>query len=172
MNNQERHLEAIKKYIGKRYGRLTVVSFDKQVGGNNYFLCACACGNKKSIQLAALKTGATTSCGCKLIERNTKHGLAHTRLYKVFRDMKTRCYNKNSPDYKNYGAKGVAICDIWLKDFTSFYKWAYANGYDENAKKMKCTIDRIDNYKGYSPENCRWVDVATQNRNKRKRSKV
>jgi hypothetical protein len=83
--------------------------------------------------------------------------------------MKNRCYNKNSPDYKNYGGRGIKICDEWLNDFTAFNKWAFENGYDENAPKLACTIDRINNDLGYSPENCRWVDIATQNRNKRQR---
>lgn len=61
----------------------------------------------------------------------------------------------------------IKICDEWLNDFTAFNKWAYENGYDENAPKLACTIDRINNDLGYSPENCRWVDIATQNRNKR-----
>jgi hypothetical protein len=168
-NNARLHHEAIERQLGKRYGKLTVIAYDKSVKGNLYFFCKCDCGNVKSIQKSGLVRGVTTSCGCKLIERNTKHGLSRTRLYRVFSDMKLRCYNPNSPDYKNYGGRGITICNEWLQDFTAFYKWAYKNGYDENAKKMQCTIDRIDNNKGYSPANCRWVDVATQNRNKRQR---
>lgn len=165
--NERLHQEAIKRQIGRKYGRLTVVAYDRLEKGNLYFICKCACGTTKSVQKNGLVSGAVTSCGCKLIERNTKHNLAYTRLYKVFRDMKTRCFNPRSKDYKNYGGRGITICDEWLNDFTSFYKWAYENGYDENAPKLACTIDRIDNDKGYFPENCRWVDIATQNRNRR-----
>ena len=143
--NEKLHQEAIARQVGRRYGKLTVIAYDK----------------------SGLVTGAVISCGCNLIERNTKHNFSRTRLYKVFRDMKTRCYNQNSPDYKNYGGRGIKICDEWLNDFTAFNKWAYENGYDENAPKLACTIDRINNDLGYSPENCRWVDIATQNRNKR-----
>ena len=167
--NARKHDEATKRYIGRRYGKLTVIAYDKSVKENLYFICKCDCGNIKSIQKGGLVRGAATSCGCKLIERNTKHNLSRTRLYRVFRDMKNRCYNKNSPDYKNYGGRGIKICDEWLNDFTAFNKWAFENGYDENAPKMACTIDRINNDLGYSPENCRWVDIATQNRNKRQR---
>ena len=81
--------------------------------------------------------------------------------------MKTRCYNSNSPDYKNYGGRGITICEEWLKDYLSFRNWAEANGYDENAKKMQCTIDRIDVNGNYEPSNCRWVSAKIQARNKR-----
>lgn len=169
--NARLHQEAIQRQIGRKYGKLTVIKYDKSVNGNLCFICRCECGNEKSIQKSGLVSGSTKSCGCSLIERNTKHNLAYTRLYKVFRDMKTRCYNKNSKDYKNYGARGIAICDEWLQDFSAFYKWAYENGYDDKAPKLKCTIDRIDNNRGYCPQNCRWVDIATQNRNRRISSK-
>lgn len=169
--NELLHQKAIKRQIGKKYGKLTVIKYDKTVKGNLYFICKCDCGTIKSIQKNGLISGSVKSCGCNLIERNTKHNLAYTRLYKVFRNMKTRCYNKNSHDYKNYGARGITVCDEWLQDFTSFYNWAYKNGYDDKAPKMACTIDRIDNERGYCPQNCRWVDVATQNRNKRPRKR-
>jgi hypothetical protein len=96
-----------------------------------------------------------------------KHGLSRTRLYKVFRDMKTRCYNKNSPDYKDYGGRGIRICSEWLNDYLSFKSWAEENGYDEEAPKMQCTIDRIDVNGNYEPSNCRCVSIAIQNKNRR-----
>ena len=70
--------------------------------------------------------------------------------------------------YKDYGARGIKICDEWLNDYQVFKKWAYDNGYDDNAPKYSQTLDRIDNDKGYSPDNCRWVDMKTQNNNTRK----
>lgn len=83
--------------------------------------------------------------------------------------MKKRCSNSKCKSYKNYGARGISVCEEWDKDYSSFRKWAYENGYDENAPKFKCTIDRIDNDGNYCPENCRWVDMKIQNSNKRQR---
>ena len=88
------------------------------------------------------------------------------RLYRVLQDMKSRCYNPKNRNFKNYGGKGIKICEQWLNNYLEFEKWAFANGYDENAERGKCTIDRIDNNKDYCPENCRWVDMKTQHRNK------
>lgn len=76
--------------------------------------------------------------------------------------MKDRCYNINSKDYKNYGRRDIAVCSEWKDDFMTFYDWSIHNGYDDTL-----TIDRIDNNKGYEPSNCRWVDMKTQQRNKR-----
>ena len=90
------------------------------------------------------------------------HGFAGTRLYEVWVKMKQRTKNPNNQAYKNYGGRGVGICEEWETDFGAFHQWAVESGYKEGL-----SIDRIDNEKGYSPDNCRWITRKAQNRNKR-----
>lgn len=123
----------------------------------------CTCGKVFNTRTDALKNGKRDSCGCK--NPNTgpvKHGLRHHRIYKIYMGMKQRCYNKNNHKYPQYGGRGIKICDEWLNDVTKFYEWSIKNGYKEDL-----SIDRIDNDKGYSPENCRWESKLTQSRNRR-----
>ena len=82
--------------------------------------------------------------------------------------MRNRCYNPHRNSYRYYGAKGVRICDEWRDDYSKFREWALANGYDENAPRGQCTIDRINPFGDYEPSNCRWVDLKTQARNRRR----
>lgn len=160
---------------GKKFNRLTVI---ERAGSNKnkqaLWLCKCDCGNEVKVISADLKSGHTKSCGCLHIQRiiqynkqtKSTHNMTNTRLYKIWYTMKQRCYYTKHKSYNNYGAKGIRICQEWINDFQSFYDWAIKNGYDENAKYGKCTLDRIDVNGNYEPDNCRWVDMKVQTRNR------
>lgn len=151
---------------GHRFGRLLVVKRVQNKDNRVMYLCLCNCGNYCTVDSASLKRGATQSCGCLHKEvssiKNSKHGKRKTRLYKIWDGMKQRCYNTNDKGYKNYGGRGITVCDEWKNDFMNFYDWAMQNGYDESAPRGQCTIDRINNDGNYEPSNCRWVDMKVQ----------
>lgn len=154
----------VENIIGKRFGRLVVIEnlgFKKH--GSTVHKCICDCGAFKEVPASYLKSNHTRSCGCWVKEIHTIHNLCKTRLYKIYEGMKKRCFGEYSKAYKDYGERGITICNEWLKDFKAFYDWAYANGYKDHL-----TIDRIDVNGNYEPSNCRWVDRKTQNSNTRR----
>lgn len=127
----------------------------------------CDCGNLVTVGGYELRSGNTKSCGCymrdRTIEASTKHGAFGTHLYRAYTNMKTRCYNPHYYLYRHYGGKGITICQEWLGEhgFENFRKWSFENGYREDL-----SIDRIDNALGYSPKNCRWVNMEKQQNNR------
>lgn len=162
---------------GQRFGRLTAVRSVKGKDGRTAWVCSCDCGGETTAKPGHLKSGHTKSCGCIFTDvmKGNRHRRTHggapaenkTRLYHVWQDMKRRCYNPNSSIYKHYGGRGIAVCEEWKTDFQEFRKWAQENGYNSEAPRGKCTLDRIDVNGNYEPSNCRWVDMKTQSANRR-----
>lgn len=141
----------------KRFGRLTVLEDHyRKENGKYYWKCVCDCGNTKYVSANNLKSGNTKSCGCLGAENkppvHIAHGMSRSKLYHIWVAMKQRCENPNDRNFLRYGGRGICVCKEWGA-FGPFMKWALSNGYVEG----KTDIDRKDNDKGYSPENCRFI---------------
>ena len=123
------------------------------------------CGTEFKSNTGNIKNKHTKSCGChkkrRIKEANTKHGLGYSRLYNIWSLLKDRVLNPKHKNYKDYGGRGITICDEWL-DVQNFYNWAMSNGYSD-----ELSIDRIDNAGNYEPSNCRWTTKTIQSRNTR-----
>lgn len=152
----------------KKFNRLTVI---ERAENNKYnratWLCKCDCGNMIIVSGNALLKSNTKSCGCLRSEtvrksKNKIHGMTDTRIFHCWSAMKDRCTNERHKAYKNYGGRGIRVCDEWLHDFQTFYEWAMENGYSD-----ELSIDRIDNDGNYEPSNCRWITYKEQQNNKR-----
>lgn len=157
---------------GEKFGRLTVVAESPlRAGGHLHWVCICDCGKQITVLGYNLKNGNTKSCGCLQREitanAKTKHNETGTRLFVAWVHMKQRCNNPKDHAFKYYGGRGIKVCDEWQHDFVAFRDWAMSNGYAENL-----TIDRIDVNGDYCPENCRWITIQDQQKNKRDNTKV
>lgn len=156
------HIEDIS---GQKFGRLTAIRYVGQSKGKQtMWECKCDCGKTIIAQHQNIKNGHTSSCGCYNSEvtakRNYTHGGGGTRLYRIWKDMLARCYKESHHGYKDYGGKGVYVCDEWKNDFVSFRDWSLNNGYSD-----ELSIDRINSDKEYSPTNCRWATLIEQANN-------
>lgn len=155
--------------IGQKFGKLTVIEKSTNTKqGKQMWVCKCDCGKTKAkpVNTSDLKAGRVKSCGCLYFEsnkgRNRVHGLTHSRIYNIRQSFLSRCYNEKNVAFKNYGGRGITVCEEWRNSFNAFYDWATANGYSENL-----TLDRIDSNGNYEPSNCRWVSMKEQENNRK-----
>lgn len=134
--------------VGQKFGKLTVLSLSHTLK-RTFWKCKCDCGNECIVKASKLKNGQTQSCKCI---RNVRNGLAKSKIYNIYKAMLNRCYNEKNAAYKNYGFRGIKVCDKWKNDFFSFLE-------DMGNPPLEKQLDRIDTNGNYEKSNCRWVSA-------------
>lgn len=166
------NMSKLKNLTGKPFGRLRVVErAENSKTGETRWKCICSCENKTEciVRATDLQRGRVQSCGCIRKEKlknnpnGTKHGQKGTRLYTIWCDMKARCYYSKDRNFKNYGGRGITVCDEWKNNFQAFYDWSINNGYQDTL-----SINRINTDGNYEPSNCNWVTREEQDNNTRR----
>lgn len=151
----------------QKFCKLTVLEFDGRRKNQSFWKCLCDCGKTSIVNGGKLKNGHTKSCGCLLNETrgqsSKKHGMSHTPEHNVWLGMQARCYNENNDQYKDWGGRGITVCDRWLGDE------GFVNFFADMGKRPseKHTIERGNNDGNYSPDNCSWELKEVQANNTR-----
>jgi hypothetical protein len=149
--------------IGTAFGRLKVIGESAKVGKHRKFNCVCICGNKKTVFMNSLRSGATKSCGCLqrdvVSKTSFRHGLSRSPEYGIYHGMIQRCKNQKSKWFKYYGERGIKICERWLSSFENFLEDM------GNRPTPKHTLERVNNDGNYEPGNCEWKTRTQQLRN-------